>query len=233
MPIVLARRCRLVPPAVLCGLWLLVAAAPRADGNAYHDYDALAAGLYWTQLYADGGWTLYCGEQFTPDRRTRTGKSVGIEHIYSIDAMVAFLGCRTRAECRERADGKFARMEADMHNLYPDWQGLIVYRNGRSYGVVDGEDWRFDDCDVEWGRGSFEPRPIARGNVARALLYMHDTYGVPVDPAMLRMLRAWHEEDPPSRQERLRNDAIQKLQGPRNAWIDRETRRARQNVASD
>lgn len=231
---VLARQRRLPPPAaVLFGLWLLVAAAPRAEGNAYQDYDALAAGLYWTQLYGDGGWTLYCGEQFTPDRRTGTGKSVGIEHIYSIDAMLAFLGCRSRTECRARTDGKFARMEADMHNLYPEWQGLVVYRNGRSYGVVEGEDWRFDDCDVEWGKGSFEPRPVARGNVARALLHMHDTWDVPFDAATLRMLRAWHEEDPPSRQEQLRNDAIQKLQGRRNAWIDRETRRVRQNVASD
>jgi deoxyribonuclease-1 len=217
--------------AVLCALCLLsVQPASATDSN---DYDALVSGLFWAQLYGEGGWTLYCGEQFMPDRRTAGGKIIGIEHIYAVEAMVAFLGCRTRLECRERADRKFARMEADMHNLYPEWRALTMYRNGRSFGVVEGEFWRFDDCDVEWGNGVFEPRPIARGNIARALLYMHDTYGPPLGTAARRMLETWHAEDPPSRQERLRNDAIQKLQGRRNTWIDQAPRRDAPNVAAD
>ena len=217
---------------VICAFWLL-SAEPRAAGTDGWDYDALASGLFWTQLYADGGWTLYCGEQFTADRRTTTGKAVGIEHIYSVDAMLNLLGCRTRAECRARPDGRFAKMEADMHNLYPDWQALVIYRNSREFGLVEGEYWRFDDCDVEWSSGTFEPRPIARGNVARALLYMHETYQVPLDAATLDVLRAWHAEDPPSRQERLRNDAIQKLQGRRNPWIDRNAPGNSRSVAAD
>jgi deoxyribonuclease-1 len=220
--------------AVFCGLLLLTATGARAAGQAaVQGYDEIAAGAFWAELYRDGGWTLYCGEQFGMDRKTVAGKIVGIDHVYSIDAMLRFLGCRTRLECRERPDGRFARMEADMHNLYPEWQTLVLYRNGRAFGVVQGEDWRFDDCDVEWGNGVFEPRPIARGNVARSLLYMHDTYRVPLDAATRRMLQSWHRDDPPSRQERLRNDAIQKLQGRRNPWIDRPARQDRQNVAAD
>lgn len=214
-------RSRLLAFALCCALCPLPVARSHAAADEYHDYDALASGLFWTALYGDGGWTLYCGEQFTVDRTTPAGKVVGIEHIYTVADMLDFLKCRTRAECRARKDGKFARMEADMHNLYPDWQALVMYRGGRRYGVVDGEDWRFDDCDVEWARGVFEPRPIARGNVARSLLYMHDVYSLPLSARTRKMLQAWHVEDPPSRQERLRNDAIEKLQGRRNSWIDR------------
>jgi len=227
------RFARLAAGGLLLLLGALPGTSPRAAGEQYADYDALASGLFWTQLYGDGGWTLYCGEQFTADRRTPAGNTVVIDHIYPVEGMLDFLHCRTRAECRERPDGKFAKMEADMHNLYPDWPALLVYRGGRSYGVVGGEDWRFDGCDVEWGNGKFEPRPIARGNIARALLYMHDAYRLPLNAATRKMLQNWHREDPPSRQEKARNDAIFKLQGRRNPWIDRGAGRDPRNLASD
>lgn len=214
-------------------LYLPAADADPAAGNGPRDYDAVANDVFWSALHGDGGWTLYCGERFSPDRRGATGKSVVIDHVYPVAAMLEHLGCRTRLECRERKDGRFREMEADMHNLYPVWQPLVTFRNGRGFGIVDGEDWRFEDCDVEWGNGSFEPRAIARGNVARAMLYMHDTWKLPLDPALNKMLRRWHRDDPPSRQEQLRNDAIEKLQGRRNRWIDRPAGGGRATTAAD
>ena len=206
--------------AAVFALSLCAVLPSRAADPAYLDYDQLNAGLYWRSLYPDGGWTLYCGHRFDAQRRTPDGRAVDIDHLYPISGMLRFLGCRSRLECREREPQRFGAMESDMHNLYPVWQPMVTYRNGRTFGEVPGEDHRFDDCDLEWRNGVLEPRPIARGNVARAILYMQERYGLPVGPGELTTLRRWNRADPPSRQEQQRNDLIERLQGNRNPYVD-------------
>ncbi len=112
------------------------------------------------------------------------------------------------------------RMEADLHNMYPAWQTVITHRYDFRYGVINGEDWRFDDCDFEWKTGIVEPRQIARGNIARAMLYMHSRYDIPVEKNALVLFKVWNRIDPPSKQEKVRNDIIERLQGKRNPYID-------------
>lgn len=214
---------RLAAAATAAAIALLPVAAA---GDEYRDYDSLASGLFWRALYPDGGWTLYCGLRFGPNRRTPDGRPVAIDHLYPMDAMLRHLGCRNRMECREREKERFAAMEADMHNLYPAWQPIITYRNGRVFGEVPGEDHRFDDCDLEWRNGVMEPRPLARGNIARAILYMQERYGLPDAAGERAMLERWHLDDPPSRQELQRNDLIERLQGNRNPYIDDPKRKA-------
>ena len=110
-----------------------------------------------------------------------------------------------------------------MHNLYPAWQETDVTRGDTAYGVIAGENWRYENCDFERHLGVTEPRPIARGNIARAIFYMHSQYGVPIDVNMLAQLKLWNREDPPSKQEMLRNNRIEELQGNRNPYIDNPT----------
>jgi len=184
------------------------------------DFDQVVTNTFWQQLYPAGGWTLLCGQEFDATRHLPDGRLVAIDHIFPLASMVHESGCTDRAQCRARPGGKFARMESDMHNLYPEAQELIAYRSGREFGIVDGEDWRFDDCDIEWRNGVLEPRLLARGNIARAILYMRATYQLSVSDAMLDMLKSWNREDPPSKQEQDRNAAIEKLQGRRNPFID-------------
>lgn len=199
---------------------LTFTAAIPAEQNNF-DYDEIVLKTFWGNLYPEGGWTLYCGFRFGPDRRTVDGRPVDIDHVYPTERMLKFAGCGNRTECRERENKRFSRMEADLHNLYPVWQPLVTFRNGRWFGVVDGEDRRFDDCDIEWRNGVLEPRPLARGNIARAILYMHSTYKLPIDAAGLKLLKDWNREDPPSEQEQIRNDRIEVLQGKRNPFIDK------------
>lgn len=198
---------------------LAIVAAGHAGENRF-DYDAIAEKTFWEVLYPDGGWTLYCGMRFGADRRAEDGGTVVIDHVYPTESMLEFTGCRNRSACRDSRNAKFAKMEADMHNLYPIQQSLFTFRNGRRYGLVEGEDWRFDDCDIEWKDEVFEPRPLARGNIARSILYMRATYRLPVDAALLQLLKEWNREDPPSEQETARNDQIETLQGMRNPYID-------------
>ena len=200
-----------------CIVFFMPATAAEAEVD---NYDYVLSSLFWDELYTFGGWSLYCGYWFESNKKTRSGKTVSIEHIYPTIWMFKQVGCESRMQCRESNNKRFARMEADMHNMYPVWQALVTYRYDLSYGEIKGEEWRFDDCDFEWKRGIVEPRPLARGNIARAIFYMYSKYGVLIKPEMINVLKAWNKEDPPSEQEKVRNDKIEKIQGRRNPYID-------------
>ncbi len=185
-----------------------------------HDYDHVANHYFWGDLYSQGGWSFYCGYRFDGERRTDGGKYMDIDHIYSIGWMLKTVDCTSRLDCFEAGNSNFMEMESDLHNMYPVWSNLVILRDDRPFGEVGGEEWRFGDCDIEWDSNHVEPRAIARGNIARAIFYMHDTYGLVIPSGMLATLKAWNREDPPSTQEKYRNDRIEQLQGRRNRFID-------------
>ncbi len=185
-----------------------------------YDYDRVARDLFWSRLYNGGGWTLYCGFRFEPGGKSPDGYAIGIDHIYSTEWMMDHLQCHNRPQCNADNREKFGRMEADMHNLYPAWPAIVTHRSGRIFGKLSGEDSRFDNCDFKWKGGIVEPRPIAVGNIARAIFYMHTQYGLPVDVRMVEVLKEWNRINPPSRQEYTRNDKIEQIQGVRNPYID-------------
>ena len=58
-----------------------------------------------------------------------------------------------------------------------------------------------------------------RGNIARAMFHMSDTYGLTIYRRQGEMLQRWYREDPPDREERRRNQAIEDVQGTRNRFM--------------
>ena len=200
-------------------LLLLILPAVHAD-RIEHDYDYVAKKLFWNELYTYGGWTLYCGYRFNSNKETVNHRLVEIEHIYPTASMLQQVGCNSRMQCREGGNKRFIQMEADMHNMYPVIQDILLPARKPLFGEIKGEHWKFKDCDYERSGGMVEPRPVARGNVARALLYMHIKYNVEINPATMKIIKLWNREDPPSKQEKLRNDRIEALQGQRNPYID-------------
>ena len=201
--------------------FLLLITCGWAQAEKMIEYDKLAATTFWKKLYPGGGWSLYCGYKFGNSRKTKTGHRIDIEHIFPASRMAEHSGCENRMQCREQSNKKFIRMEADLHNLYPVWQTVITHRYDFRFGLIKGEDWRFQDCDIEWKAGVIEPRKIARGNIARAMLYMHSKYDIPLQYEDLVLYKAWNKIDPPSKQEKARNYIIEKLQGNRNPYVDR------------
>lgn len=194
-----------------------------ADTLPVESFDEIAVDTFWNELYANGGWSLYCGYRFDPSVTLTEGRLFVIEQIYPVSWMLKYMQCDSRRQCRLNEKSRFTRMEADMHNLYPAWQAADVARRDTRFGMIEGEDWRFENCDFERSHSLTEPRPIARGNIARAIFYMHTQYGVPVEKDMLEELKRWNRLDPPSNQEMLRNNLIEELQGNRNPYIDNPT----------
>ncbi len=194
-----------------------------AETLPVESYDEVAVNTFWNDLYANGGWSLYCGYRFDHAVELTDGRLFVIEQIYPVSWMLKHVNCESRRQCRLDKKSRFTRMEADMHNLYPVWQDADVARRDTAFGMIEGEDWRYENCDFERYLGITEPRPIARGNIARSIFYMHTQYGVPIEKKMLNELKRWNRLDPPSNQEMLRNNLIEELQGNRNLYIDNPT----------
>ncbi len=133
--------------------------------------------------------------------------------------------------CARRASEVFRHMEGDMHNLFPTIGVLNEARAAHAVGLIDGEPRAYGSCDFEVAQGArarrgvaqgkVEPRPAARGEIARAYLYMDAAYPQArlVDRPLRRLLLRWHRADPVDDWERRRNDFVAARQGNRNPWI--------------
>ena len=200
---------------LLCVLTPVIAGAASGQ-HAFNDYfEALP--LFWQKIYPEGGETLYCGRSFGRNK----GRSINIEHVYPMGWVVRAQGCRKRDECR-RSSRRFNQIEADMHNLYPARKDINKSRSSHPFGMIEGERRDYGKCDFEFDqhRRKVEPRPAVRGNIARAMFHMSETYGLRIYRRQGEMLQRWNREDPPDREERRRNQAIEDLQGTRNRFID-------------
>jgi len=177
--------------------------------------------LLWTKLYPDGGETLYCGEDFDSQFR----KGFNVEHVFPMSWVTNGLNCGSRKQCRSRSL-EFNLIEADFHNLYPSRADVNKERSSFRFGDVRGESRKFGrrcDFEVDYRARVAEPAPAVRGEVARSMFYMAYTYkkqGLELFEKQARLLLKWHQADPPTTAEKKRNDAIEKINGRRNLFID-------------
>ena len=202
-----------------------LAGTAAAGQTAIPDYDTARDNFFWKKLYSTGGFTLYCGAWFANHPRLK-GKfpargGLNVEHVYPASWMLVTAGCptETRKQCREKSPA-FNFMEADLHNLYPAVSFINGARSNHPFAEIPGENHMFDSCDFERVNKLVEPRPEARGNIARAIFHMHKEYGLPVSDAMKPLLLRWHKDDPVSEAERRRNNKIEDIQNTRNSFID-------------
>ncbi|MDB5220552.1 MAG: Endonuclease [Myxococcaceae bacterium] len=138
-------------------------------------------------------------------------------------------------KCARSASAEFARIEADLHNLFPVVGEVNGLRGDLPMGVLDPPDrahahanaggtsatFHFGKCSSAIEGGVFMPRREVRGDLARAYLYMNLSYperGL-VDDAHRAVFEAWDKEDPPDAWERERNSRIAARQGNANAFI--------------
>ena len=201
---------------LLFSLLLLRTPAIYAEQREIEDYVA-ARQLFWSKVYAKGGATLYCKRPFGP----RKGRGINIEHVFPMSWVSYSLKCGKRWQCRQNSK-RFNRIEADLHNLYPAVTHINDARGSYRFGKISGERRHFGACDfeIDESRRVVEPRPGARGEIARSMFYMHDGYGLYLKPKLGRLLLKWHFQDPPGKDEKRRNNIIETLQGTRNLYID-------------
>lgn len=138
-------------------------------------------------------------------------------------------------KCARIASAEFARIEADLHNLFPVVGEVNGLRGDLPMGILDPPDrahahlnaggtsatFHFGQCASAIEGGVFMPRREVRGDLARAYLYMNQSYperGL-VDDAHRAVFETWSKEDPPDAWERERNKRIAARQGNANGFI--------------
>jgi len=203
---------------LIAAIFLVSCNSPSsAEQSGIGDYYE-AKKLFWGTLYAHGGETLYCGEKFG----SRHGKEINVEHVMPMSWAMKKLNCKDRNSCRRNSQ-RFRYIEADIHNFYPSRRDINQARSSFPFGMVRGESRFFGKCDFEFDRKRrvIEPRAEVRGDIARAMFYMYDRYGIMIHARQAKMLKQWNRQDPPDPFELKRNDVIEKLQGNRNRFIDK------------
>ena len=130
-------------------------------------------------------------------------------------------------KCARVASAEFARIEADLHNLFPVVGEVNGLRGDLPMGVLDPSahassgTFRFGGCQSAIEQGVFMPRREVRGDLARAYKYMDKSYPERhlIDDAHRAVFDAWDRDDPPDTWERERNKRIAVRQGNANGFI--------------
>jgi len=163
------------------------------------------------RVYANGGDSLYCQVPFSSDDR-----STRVDSLYGSHLIMRHFNCITARQCDKKP--AYAAIANDLHNLYPIQRSVEIDRRGSQFGDLP-PDSNQSDCGYKLSFQTFEPPDHAKGNVARAVLYMHKQHNLPL-VGTLEMYQRWHRLDPPDAAEKARNNDIARIQGNRNTYID-------------
>lgn len=141
-------------------------------------------------------------------------------------------GKRFKGRKCARTSAEFARIEGDLHNLFPVVGEVNGLRGDLPMGLADAlhksdrTTFHFGSCGSAIESGVFMPRREVRGDLARAHKYMAAAYPehIVLDDAHRAMFDRWDAEDPPDEWERERNQRIAERQGNLNPFIERTAR---------
>ena len=163
---------------------------------------------------------VYCEKDFTS---VELGAGIGPGKIPS-DSVVNTE--HTWPQSRfNRSMGKEVQ-KSDLHHLYATDSQMNSARGNFKFGDVAVPEKTLKCPQVKLGTAAggseeiFEPPVGHKGNVARALFYFSIRYHLAIDPREEAFLKAWNRLDPVDQAERDRNDAIYKIQGNRNPFVD-------------
>lgn len=166
---------------------------------------------FWGDLYKEGGTTFYCKKEFKK-------KSVLVtdSYIYSTGWVRDHLLCGTPRQCRNESE-EYRRIASDLHNIVPADARFELKRKNARFGEL-GSEVEKEDCDFRRTFQILEPPKEIRGDIARAIFYMHSTYKLPI-LGRIDDLKRWNKSDPPSEEEIQLNKRVGEIQGNENPYI--------------
>lgn len=170
-------------------------------------------------------------------RSTERARRVEAEHVLPAAQLGQSLRCWRRPEaypaCREddgdllsgrdcclRVDETFVVAHNDLHNLIPAVGLINGDRRDYRWGLAPfGE--RYGRCRIriDSGQRTVQPPDELRGDIARIMLYMRDTYGLRLGYLDEQLFRSWNNLDPPDAWEMKRQERIARLQGMENGYV--------------
>lgn len=122
--------------------------------------------------------------------------------------------------CAEKVNVEYRYMQADMYNLFPAIGAVNAVRSNKRYSVLPSSGPRFGSCMAKADDGRFEPPDRAKGQVARAALYMADGYPqYNLGRQQKQLLEAWNKQFPVSEWECRRAKRIEAIQRNTNKFV--------------
>lgn len=195
---------------ILALLMLAVCSTAQAQ-TRFSDPDKTASEVFWKQLYGDGGVTFFCQKPFTSKSFLLTQG-----YIYPMSHVRNALRCGTPSQC-ERESEKYRHIASDLHNMIPVQNSIEMRRRNAEYAQL-GERVAAEECGIREGFQNIEPPDTIKGDVARGVFYMAQTYDLPLIGTD-QVFDTWNREDPPDDRELTRNNRIKELQGNENPFI--------------
>ncbi|GKI13495.1 hypothetical protein CE91St39_29490 [Desulfovibrionaceae bacterium] len=129
--------------------------------------------------------------------------------------------------CAEKINMEYRHMQADMYNLFPAIGAVNAVRSNKQYSALPGSASAFGSCPAKVDGKRFEPPDRAKGQVARAALYMADSYPkYRLSRQQQQLFEAWDKMFPVDAWECTRVKRIEKLQRNENARVKQPCQQA-------
>ena len=236
----------LMAGALLCS-FLCIAHTASAAGNETNDSFSRAKKMLERQVYHDHRETLYCDATFDAQKNvslpegfvspSHQKRATRVEWEHAVPAENfgrAFVEWREGAaecinrdgkpfkgrRCAEKVNVEFRHMQADMYNLFPAIGAVNAVRSNKQYSELASTPPTFGACEAKVDGNRFEPPARAKGQVARAALYMADSYPqYRLSRQQEQLFSAWNRMYPVDQWECTRAKRIERLQGNENRFV--------------
>jgi deoxyribonuclease-1 len=210
----------------------------HAKRELVHIYQGHQCTLYSNCAYTDAREVDYGQCAYRPRRDNPRAHRIEWEHVVPAEAFgqssLAWRQghplCRDShgrpfagRRCAARADTTYRRMEADLYNLYPEIGEINRLRSNFSMAEIAEDTAQLASLPIKVGHRKFEPRPGAKGDVARTYLYMEAAYpgrGI-ISGKNAVLFSGWDAQDPVDAWECQRALRIELLQGNANPYVMR------------
>lgn len=189
---------------------LLSATFVIGQNTRFSDPKTVIQDEFWGNLYADGGKSFFCDEQFSTK-----GFMFTQGYIYPLADIRNALSCGTTRQCEQ--DNRYRQIASDLHNMIPVRNRVELRRRNARYEEL-GAVIEADECGIRESSVLFEPPPRVKGDVARSMGYMVGTYGLPW-LGSAQVFQGWNRSDPPDDRELSRHKRVAEIQGNENLYI--------------
>lgn len=189
---------------------LLVSSLVNSQNTRFSDPATVVENEFWGKLYTQGGTSFFCGTPFT-------GKGFLLTdgYIYPLSQVRRALECGTSSQCA--SNDRYRQIASDLHNIVPVRSRTEMRRRHALYEQL-GSAIEPDECGIRESAQFFEPPERVKGDVARTVAYMVDTYGLPWAGATT-VFKTWNRVDPPDDGELTRHRQIADIQGNENPFV--------------
>jgi deoxyribonuclease I len=201
------KRFLLIPTAL--GL-LLTTTLVIGQNTRFSNPETVVSEHFWGNLYANGGKSFFCDTTFTTKGFVLTDG-----YVYPLADVRSALDCGTSRQCEQ--DNRYRQIASDMHNMIPVRSRTEMGRRNARYEDL-GPSVSGDECGIRQSAQFFEPPVRVKGDVARTVAYMVDTYNLPWLGSSA-VFKGWNRLDPPDDGELTRHRRIAEIQGNDNPFV--------------